>query len=120
MIYTYIIQTTALALLISAIKCEPPSEQASLDDLIKEIFTISPPNGNPLNPPSPPTISEHPPRGPDAYGTATTASDHHIPGPPDHSQPLHPINPEPIEENVIGTMFNSLFTRDKMYFLNLF
>lgn len=104
MISKYIIQTAALVLLMAAAKCEPPSEQASLDDLIKEIFTMEPVNGNPSSPPPTP-LPDNPPRGPDTYAPPTTPAYNHIPGPPEeHLQPSHPMNPEPIEENVGHTI----------------
>lgn len=92
MISTYVIQTTALALLIAAIQCQPPSEQASLDDLIKEIFTTSPPTGD--------LITEFPYREPEKYAPTSMSNGHHTSAPPDQSNTLHPTRPEPNEENV--------------------
>lgn len=99
MSYSYIIRTATLALLISAIRCQPPSEQA-LDDLIREIFTMAPVNGSPPNPSIPPTPStpaEQPSRGPDTY-VPNNPIDQHVP------EPHQPTNPGPVEENVCETM----------------
>lgn len=92
MIYTSIIQTTALALLLSAIKCQPPNEQASLDDLIKEIFTTGPTNENgpPNQSPPPPSQPENPPRGPDTYTPPNTYTPPSTYAPPNTYTPSSP------------------------------
>lgn len=98
MICTYIIHATAVALLISTIKCQPPSEQASLDDLIKEIFTMSPNITYLPGSESPPIQSN---RGPDIFTQMPPPLIDHIPVTDHVLQPVpNPTVPEPTEENV--------------------
>lgn len=76
MISMRVVQLTVVALLVSLMHCQPPGEQASLDDLIKEIFTSEPPNGKPSD------------RGPETYGSPNTPTDNHITNPSPHA--VHP------------------------------